>query len=680
MNFKNTVGSLKRLLGRPFKDPEVMAIEKKFVNANLVEGERGEVAASVFFANEQQTFTFTELTAMFFNQVKDFTTAEIKVPVTDAVVSCPGWFTDRQRRALIDAASIAGINVLRVIPDLTASALGYGITKTDLPDPADAAAPKPKNVVFVDMGHSSFQVAVTSFVKGKLLVKGSAFDRNLGGRDFDQALVLHFIKEFDKKYKLDIGSSAKAIFRLRTAIEKVKKILSANAVTMLNVECIQDDKDVKAEINRADFEEMIRPMCKKVLAPLQAALDVAGMTIEDIDSVELVGGSTRVPLVKEFIAEFFGGTVENNKLSYTLNQDEAVSRGAALQCAIISPVFKVRDFAVQDWNGYPIELSWDASQTPTKDAGKETVMEAFPLGNAIPSSKILTFYRSLKEDELKAGKGTVDFTFSARYNKSASSRGLAEGSGYHIGTFTLKGIKKLPSLDSTTEAPKTTIKIKTRLDADGILSVEGASQVEELIVPIEEEKAKEGDKKDSAVATPMETAESQETVASPETDAPQLAVPGKTKKVIKKHDLDISVVTTGCNAELLSKWQAAEGEMQASDRLVIDTADRRNALEEYVYDVRSKLEMAWSEFILDADRTVFMNALNEMETWLYGEGEEATKSVYSEKLAQLKKMGDPVAARYLENEERPFYEKKMREYINTALLLADSAVRSLFGL
>lgn len=155
--------------------------------------------------------------------------------------------------------------------------------------------------------------------------------------------------------------------------------------------------------------------------------------------------------------------------------DEAIARGAALQCAIISPVFKVRDFAVQDWNAYPIELAWDTTQTPSKEAEKETVMEAFPVGNAIPSTKILTFYRALRDDELKAGNGEVSFTFSARYNKAASARGLAEGCGYHIGNWTLKGIKKLPTLDSNGE-PKTTIKIKTRLDGDGIMTLVSLSQ------------------------------------------------------------------------------------------------------------------------------------------------------------------------------------------------------------
>ena len=668
-NFKNTVGSLKRLLGRPASDPEIQAIEKAFVNASLVEGEGGEIAASVSYANEEKNFTFTQLAGMFFGKVKEFTEAEVKIPVTDAVISCPGWFTDRQRRAVINAAEIAGIRVLRLINDSTAAALGYGITKTDLPESVEAA----KNVVFVDLGHSSYQVAVASFIKGKVIIKGTAQDRNLGGRDFDQVLVNHFIQEFDKKYKLDIKSSAKAVFRLRTQIEKVKKVLSANQKTMLNVECIQDEKDVSAEIDRADFESWITPICQRLVAPLQAALDSAGLTISDIDSVELVGGSTRVPLVKETIAKFFGGSLEGaNKLSYTLNQDEAVARGAALQCAIISPVFKVRDFSVQDWNAYPIELAWDASQTFNKDMQDETVMEAFPVGNAVPSTKILTFNRILRNKELESGNG-VPFTFKARYHPSASTRGLAEGCGYEIGTWTINGIKKLTSMELEDEN-KATIKIKTKLDGDGILSIEAASQIEELSVPVDDGKkvGKDEGASDSGHATPMETDEKSLVEEKVESPVPEPST--KTKKVIKKHDLSIVSSPLGTPAAAVATWLAAEGEMQATDRLVIDTADRRNALEEYVYDVRSKLEMAWSEFIIDSSRAEFMKSLNAMEEWLYGEGEDATKSLYVEKLAELKKVGDPVAFRYLEREERPVVERKFKEYINSVILKVDSGV------
>ncbi|RKO86845.1 Hsp70 protein-domain-containing protein [Blyttiomyces helicus] len=475
-NFKNTVFGLKRLIGRPFTDPDVMNVEKKYINANLVEGERGEVAAAVQYQGEIRHFSYTQIAAMFLGNVKEFTSAEIKIPVTDAVISVPGWFTDRQRRAILDAAQVAGINILRILNDLTAAALGYGLTKLDLPDPSDAKH-KPRNVVFVDLGHSSFQVSVVSFVKGKLVVKGTSYDRNLGGRDFDELLVDHFTKIFDAKYKMDIKSNAKAIFRLRAACEKVKKILSANAKTVLNVECLLDDKDVRAEVDRAEFEELIAPLVARLTGPLEKALAAAEVTADEVDFVEMIGGSTRIPAVKETLAKFFGGNLDENKLSTTLNQDEAVSRGCALQCAILSPVFKVRDFSTQEWNNYPIELAWDASVAPAPKSGEPAVtsIDAFPVGNDIPSKpKLLTFFRTLDSAELEANAGHVSLDVKAVYGPSAIDRNLPLGVGTEIGTWQLKNIRKLQAhteaeAAGSTEPHKATIKIKAKLDANGLI-------------------------------------------------------------------------------------------------------------------------------------------------------------------------------------------------------------------
>jgi heat shock 70kDa protein 4 len=187
------------------------------------------------------------------------------------------------------------------------AALAYGITKTDLPDPTLDANVKPRTVLFVDLGHSSYQVSIVQFIKGKLTVKATAYDRNLGGRDFDEVLVDHYVEEFNAKYKMDIRSSGKALFRLRQGCEKVKKILSANAVTMLNVECLLDDKDVSAQVQRSDFEEWIKPLLDRIPGPILKALELAELKPEDIDFVELVGGSTRIPKVKEFLNEHFKG-------------------------------------------------------------------------------------------------------------------------------------------------------------------------------------------------------------------------------------------------------------------------------------------------------------------------------------------------------------------------------------
>jgi len=295
------------------------------------------------------------------------------------VISVPGWFTDIQRRSILDAAEVSGLNCLRLMNDITASALGYGITKTDLPED------KPRNVVFVDIGHSSYSVAIVSYLKGQLTIRSTAYDRHFGGRDFDQLLVNHFAEVFKKKYNIDVKSNPKAIFRLRTAIEKLKKVLSANSQAPLNVESIMNDVDVSSIISRQEFEELSVNLLDRVEVPLKQALQESGLKLEEIHFVEVVGGSTRIPSIKERIAKFFG-----KELNFTLNQDEAIARGCALQCAILSPVFKVREFTVQDNTPYAIKIKWEnIPEIPNE----ESELVVFSKNNVIPSTKILTFYR-----------------------------------------------------------------------------------------------------------------------------------------------------------------------------------------------------------------------------------------------------------------------------------------------
>ncbi|KAJ3334406.1 adenyl-nucleotide exchange factor sse1 [Gonapodya sp. JEL0774] len=247
-NFRNTIHTLKRLAGRPYSDPEVRDIEAKYLNCQLVEhAATGEAAAQVHYLGEQREFTFTQLCAAYFTKVKAITAHETKAVVSDVVLSVPGWFGDRQRRALLDAAEIAGLNVLRLMNDETAAALGYGITKTDLPEPNA----KPRRVVIVDIGHSSTQSSCVEFVKGQLRVRGSAYDRNLGGRDFDFALAEKAAVDAEKKYKgLEIRTNKRAMYRLRVAAERAKKMLSANTNTVLSVESIVDDRDISVPLER----------------------------------------------------------------------------------------------------------------------------------------------------------------------------------------------------------------------------------------------------------------------------------------------------------------------------------------------------------------------------------------------------------------------------------------------
>ena len=510
-NFKNTVGSLKRLVGRTLTDPEVAEYEKKFINAELCDV-NGQVGVSVNYLGERCQFTYTQLVGAYLGKLRDIAANELKQVVSDVVIAVPGWYTDVQRRALLDAAEIAGLNALRLINDTTAVALGYGITKADLPETVEEA----RNVVFVDVGHSNYSVAVVGFSKGQLNVKSTAYDRHFGGRDFDYALVQHFAKEFQTKYKIDVMSSPKAIFRLTTGCERLKKVLSANSEAPLNVESIMNDVDASSTLKREQFEQLTDFLLTRVNTPLQQALDKAGLTIDQIDAVELVGGSTRIPAIKERISAFFNGKT----LSTTLNQDEAIARGATFACATLSPVFRVREFAVHDIAAYPIKVTWE------KEAGnpdEDTELVVFPAGNPLPSTKILTFYRQ------------GPFELEAQY---ADVSTLPKGTNPWIGKYTIKNVEKPASGDLAC------VKVKARLNLHGIMSFEQAYIVEEVE---KEETVEVGEGEEKTTETKM------------------------VKKLQRKGDCQTASQYNSSPKSAVEEYTEKEGKMHSSDKLVLET-------------------------------------------------------------------------------------------------------------
>ncbi|KAK3848214.1 MAG: heat shock protein 70 family [Linnemannia gamsii] len=610
-NFKNTVSSLKRIVGRTLADKEVQEIEKQYLTVPLVDV-NGQLAVKINYKGEETTFTTIQIFAMYLTKMKEIATIETKMPVSDCVIAIPAWFTDVQRRAVLDASEIAGLNVLRLINDSTATALGYGITKTDLPED------KPRNVCFVDVGHSSYTVSIVSFVKGQLTVKARAFDRHFGGRDFDRMLVDHFAAQFKTKYGIDVKSNGKAMIRLMAGCEKLKKVLSANAEAPLNIESIMEDRDVSSMMKRVEFEELAKELISRVEAPLKKVLEDAGMTVEDIDSVEVVGGSTRIPALKERILGFFG-----KDISSTLNQDEATARGAALQCAMLSPTFKVRDFTVQDITNYPIKMTWQP--TPEEE---ETELVVFNKNNTIPSTKILTFYRS------------EPFDLEAQY---AEPESIPAGINPWVGRFSIKKVEPV-------NGEAACVKVKARINIHGVLTVESAYVVEE-VVKEELVDEKEGGAEDL--------------------DAP---LTRKVKKLVKKGDLPVVSATSSLDRSLINELREKEMEMIASDKLVVDTEMAKNSLEEFIYDTRSKVNGGiLKDYINPADKEKFIADLNDAENWLYDEGDEATKSVYTAKLAELQVIGGPVIQRYREAEARPTAARELRETINQLMSQATSS-------
>lgn len=372
---QNTAHQLKRILGKKFSDPQLQK-DIALLPFSVTEGPDGGCLINVTYCNEPASFTPEQVMAMLLVDLKKIVEMEAGTVVTDCVLAVPTYFTEEERYAMLNASSVAGLNCLRLMNETTATALSYGIYKTDLPD--DVAV----NVAFVDIGHTSIQVSIVALKKTGLVVKSHAWDRNLGGRDIDGALFNHFCDEIQAKHKMDVRSNKRASFKLRLAIEKLKKTLSANSEALLNIECLMNDTDIRSKLTREQLEELNADVFSRMRAPIDKALADSGVAPADISSVEIVGSCTRVPIMSKIIEEAFGRAP-----SRTMNAKECVSRGCALQCAMLSPVFKVRDFGVEDACPYTVEFAWE------KD-GATVTQPLFERNSAFPTTKMLTFMRS----------------------------------------------------------------------------------------------------------------------------------------------------------------------------------------------------------------------------------------------------------------------------------------------
>jgi len=644
-NLKNTVTGVKAVLGKKFHSEDVQK-EIDLVGYKMVDV-AGKVGIPVQYNEEEVMLTPERAMSMVFKCMQKIAELDQGTAVTDVVVAVPTYFTDAERHAMLDAASIAGLNCLRLMNDITAAALSYGIYKTDMP------ADKPVYVAFVDMGAMDTSVSIVSFVKGKLTVLSTACDRTLGGRDFDMILAEHFAAEWKEKHKIDAKTNKKAMYRLVTACEKTKKILSANPQAPINIECFMDDIDVKGMMERDEMLTVGAPLLARLDGILDEAFKASGLTMEDINSVEVLGGSVRIPAVHDRVAAFF----KKETCSKTLNFDECVAKGCALQCAMLSPAFKVRDFSVTDVTMYPIALSWSSTGGAEKMEVEGDAEDATPSGNstvvfskfnAVPCTKMLTFYR--KET----------FSLTAAYDSSVT---LPNGFPTKLAEFTVSDIPpRAANEDGKVEPAK--IKVKLRLDLHGLLTLESAVAIEEQEV-IEEVKPEpapaaaeppplEGD----AAAPPAEGEAAAAGEAPKEGEAAAEAAPApepekkKTKKV-KRVALGVGTKGGGITSQELMEAQEAEGNMAHMDKLIAETSEAMNALESNIYSLRSAISDRLSAYLVDADKEAFGAKLTAMEDWLYDEGFDADKATYEAKLKELTTAFAGGEGRALEADKRP---------------------------
>jgi len=330
MNPSNTVFDAKRLIGRKFADSCVQS-DMKHWSFKVVERD-SKPKIQVDYKGETKEFFAEEISSMVLIKMKEVAEAYLGKSINNAVVTVPAYFNDSQRQATKDAGTIAGLNVLRIINEPTAAAIAYGL---------DKKSDGEKNILIFDLGGGTFDVSILTIEDGIFEVKSTAGDTHLGGEDFDNRLVNHFIQEFKRKHRKDLTQNKRSVRRLRTACERAKRTLSASAQAAIEIDSLFEGIDFYTNITRARFEELCADLFRGTLEPVEKALRDAKYDKSQIHELVLVGGSTRIPKVQKLLEDFFNG----KGLNKSINPDEAVAYGAAVQAAILSGD---KDEAVQD--------------------------------------------------------------------------------------------------------------------------------------------------------------------------------------------------------------------------------------------------------------------------------------------------------------------------------------------
>jgi heat shock protein 4 len=646
-NLSNTIMGMKLLVGRKFDDADVQTELAKWP-FRAVKMAHGGVGIEVLYNDETVVVSAEHFMAMMLVKAKDISLhANNGLNLADSVLSVPHWFTQAQRRGVLNACEIAQLNCLKVTNDSNAIALSYGIFKSAKKLFSET---EPTHVMFIDLGYTSYCVTIVDFIQENMKVRSTVCEP-LGGRDFDDIIIEFLAETFQKKTGINVRSNKKAILKLQAAAEKAKKTLSPAGVSeaSISVECLAEDIDLNALLTRDEFETRAAPLVARLRAPIERALREAGLTNKDLAEIEIVGGSTRVNIIKKTLGSILelDPSALNYGLKTTMNADEAVARGAALQCAILSVRLKVKAFNIIDTMAYGVVAHFETAQTQDESVdgsiGNEVTaadgsqMEEVSSG----ANRVTTAQSSVplysrgdeiphKPRRITFRHKTADFVVTLAYDDEAVTL-LPPGESRHIGRY----IVRIPADKAHLAAD---VRVTFALDRSGLVVLSSAQLMEELPAEPEPAEGKAEEGKESS------------------TDG--------SKRRFKKVELKVDVEEPGLSRQQIKEALELEASMAFEDRLIQETADKRNELEAYIYSMRDKLDGQLKPFAGADEKQRLMNLLSAAEDWLYGDGFESTKSEYGRRIEELRTIGDKIENRSYQQEHRPAAIDSLRKQLD----------------